>query len=278
MKIRVGAVSYLNTRPLCLGFDQGIAADRVDLSYDVPSVLARRMAAGQLDVALLPTIELARIPGLTVIPGLSISSRGPAGSVFLVSTKPLSRVRRVALDPESRTSNALTQVLFAEAWGGAPEYGVGEADLATTLGEYDAAVRIGDKALFDPLPAGTLAHDLGEAWFRRTGLPFVFAVWAARPAVVDRGLYLAFHASRRAGRREIDRIAEDYSWNGRSHPEISRRYLTENMRYRLGAVEIEAIRKFHAAAARLGVVDSAPPLQVTFFSETACAAAAARRG
>lgn len=278
MKIRVGAVSYLNTRPLCLGFDQGIAADRIDLSYDVPSVLARRMAAGLLDVALLPTIELARIPGLTVVPGLSISSRGPAGSVFLVTTKPLSQVRRVALDPESRTSNALTQVLFTEAWGGAPEYGVGTTDLEATLADHDAAVRIGDKALFEPFPEGTVAHDLGEAWLRRTGLPFVFAVWAARPAVVDRGLYRAFHASRRAGQRQIDLIAEDYCWNGRTYPEISRRYLTENMRYRLGAVEVEAIRAFHAAAARLGLVEAAPLLQVTFFSETACAEAAARRG
>ena len=107
-KVRVGAVSYLNTRPLVFGFEQGVAADRIALSYDVPSTLTDRMAAGALDVALLPAIEIARLGNLSIVPGLSLSTIGPVRSVLLVTKRPLREIRSVALDPESRTSNATT--------------------------------------------------------------------------------------------------------------------------------------------------------------------------
>src|SRR5258705_1751013 len=110
-RIRAGAVSYLNTRPLVFGIDQGMGADRLELSYDVPSVLASRMAAGELDLALLPVVDLGRIPNLVVVPGLAIGSRRDCRSVLLVAKKPLAEVRKVALDPESKTSNALARGL-----------------------------------------------------------------------------------------------------------------------------------------------------------------------
>src|SRR5882672_7419839 len=151
-KIRAGAVSYLNTRPLVFGVDQGLGADRLQLTYDVPSVVARRMASGELDLALLPVVELARIPDLVVVPGLAIGSLGNCRSVLLVARRPLADVKSVALDPESSTSNALAAVLFAEAWGVKPEFVTGPLDLTEALAEHDAVVRIGDKALFEPLP------------------------------------------------------------------------------------------------------------------------------
>jgi len=260
-RIRTGAVSYLNTRPLVFGIEQGLGADRLALTYDVPSVLARRMAAGELDLALLPVIELARIPGLVVVPGLAIGSIGNCRSVFLVARKPLASVRSVALDPESSTSNALAAVLFAEAWGVAPALVAGPRDLSLALAEHDAAVRIGDKALFEPLPAGTVAYDLGGAWTARTTLPFVFAVWATRPGVVDREVYEILHASRRAGSSVLPAIAADYTWNGRQYPEIALPYLRDAMRYRLGDPEVAAMRRFLAAAAAIGVIDAAPPIE-----------------
>jgi cyclic dehypoxanthinyl futalosine synthase len=256
-RIRAGAVSYLNTRPLVFGLEQGVGADRIELSYDVPSVLASRMAAGELDLALLPTIELARIPDLVVVPGLAIGSFGDCRSVRLVTRKPLGEIRRVSLDPESRTSNALARLLFASVWGGSPTFVDGPRDLALALAEHDAAVRIGDKALFEPLPEGVIAHDLGGAWTARTSLPFVFAVWAARPGVVDRALYEALHASRRAGSAALAAIADDYTWNGRPYPEISLAYLRDSMRYRLGAPEVAAMRRFFAACAEAGIIDEA---------------------
>ncbi|MDX1388632.1 MAG: menaquinone biosynthesis protein [Acidobacteriota bacterium] len=269
-RIRIGAVSYLNTRPLVFGFEQGLLADRVELSFDIPSTLARRMTAGELDVALLPTIELARIPDLEIVPGLSIASRGPARSVLLISKCPPEKARSVALDPESRTSNALTRVLFDEAWKTTPDFEIGGLDLDESLRSFDAVLRIGDKALFEPLPEGTTAHDLGETWTAASGKPFVYAVWAARPGVVDRELYRAFHESRREGGRAIDAIADDYTWEGRQYPELSREYLTENIRFRLGSDEVEAMRRFLAAAARLGLTDGVPPLELALTRGTSC--------
>lgn len=264
-KIRVGAVSYLNTRPLVFGIDQGLGADRFELTYDVPSVLASRMAAGELDLALLPVVALSQIPDLAIVPGLAIGSHGDCRSVVLVSRRPLADIRRVALDPESKTSNVLAQVLLAEAWGVTAECVPGPRDLALALSEHDAAVRIGDKALFEPLPEGAVAHDLGGAWTARTQLPFVFAVWTCRHGVVDRETYELLHASRRAGVAALPDIAADYTWNGRQYPEIALPYLRDAMRYRLGDPEVSGLRRFLALAAQRGLIDSVPPLSLLSF-------------
>ncbi len=274
-KIRAGAVSYLNTRPLVFGLEQGLGAGRFDLTHDVPSGLAAGMAAGDLDLALLPVIELCRIPGLSVVPGIAIGSYGPARSVFVVARKPFADLTSLSLDPESRTSNALAAVVLAEAFGVRPKTTLGPRDLGHALAECDAAVRIGDKALFEPLPDGVAALDLGEAWTQATGLPFVFAVWAARPGVVDRGAYEILHESKRAGMAAIPAIADDYTWNGRRHPGVARAYLQEAMRYRLGDREVAAMRRFLSAAGALGLVESVPPVELMSFSAAACAPVAA---
>jgi chorismate dehydratase len=269
-KVRIGAVSYLNTRPLVFGFEQGLGADRVELSYDVPSVLAERLAAGELDIALLPVIELARIPDLAIVPGLAIGSRGDCRSVKLIARKPLDEIRSIALDSESRTSNALVQVLCREAWGIAPRFEPGPRDLDLALREHDAAVRIGDKALFEPPPAGTTSHDLGGAWTSMTKLPFVFAVWAVRLGALDREVYQMLHDSRREGAAVLAAIAEDYSWNGQSYPEIAHGYLKDAMRYRFGAQELEALKRFLDAALRTGLIDAVPDLRIALASPAAC--------
>lgn len=272
-KVRIGAVSYLNTRPLVFGFEQGVASDRVELSHDVPSVLADRLAGGEIDVALLPSIEVARIGGLAIVPGLAITAQGPVKSVLLVSRKPIGEIRSVALDPESRTSNALTRILFAAHWKVQPAFVPGPRDLDLALSEHDAAVRIGDKALFDPVPEGCTAHDLGAAWHEATGLPFVYAVWAARPGVVDRSLYRAFHLSRRLGGQLLEAIGADYTWRGRQHPETAIPYLVDTMRYRLGSQEAKALRLFWKLAAGLGLLASAPEPVIAFYTDAvnACA-------
>lgn len=273
-KIRIGAVCYLNTRPLVEGLREGAMADRVELSFDVPSALADRMSRGALDVALLPSIELCRIPDLQIVPGLAIGARGPARSVLLVCRTHPGQARRVALDPESRTSNALTRVLFAEGWNARPDFFLGIPDFDGSGDEADAVVRIGDKALFEPVPDGWTAWDLGEAWWNLTGLPFVFAVWACRPGVLDRELYRALHDARRRGSARIDRIAGGYVWRGRSRPRVAAAYLREAMRYRLGGNETRGLRGFLAAAARLGLIDGVPELRFGLAARSACHEAA----
>jgi chorismate dehydratase len=269
-RVRIGAVSYLNTRPLVEGLSCGAAAERMELSFDVPAVLADRMAAGDLDVALLPSIELARIPDLEIVPGLAIGVRGAARSVHLLCRRHPTEIRRVALDPESRTSNALTRVLCADGWGVRPEFAPGPADLPRASEDADAVVRIGDKALFEPVPAGWTAWDLGEAWWQLTGLPFVFAVWACRPGVLDRELYRALHDARRRGTAAIDRIAREHSWRGREDPERAAGYLREAIRYRLGNAETRGLRTFLAASKRLGLIEAAPEPRFGLARRSAC--------
>ena len=161
-------------------------------------------------------------------------------------------------------------MLFAETWKTQPEFEIGGLDLDDGLRSFDAVLRIGDKALFEPVPEGAVAYDLGEIWRASTGRPFVYAVWAARTGIIDRELYQAFHESRREGARAIDAIAEDYTWQGRQYPELSREYLTEHIRFRLGSEEMEAIRQFLAAAARLGVIPEVPALDLALTRGTAC--------
>jgi chorismate dehydratase len=269
-RIRIGAVSYLNTRPLVFGLERGLLPPGAELSYAPPARLADDLAAGRIDVGLIPVIELARIPDLEIAPGLGIVCRGATRSVLLVSRRPLDRVRRVALDPESRTSNALVRVLFDRVWGGTPEFVAGPRELDGALERADAAVRIGDKALFEPLPGDCRAHDLGTAWTDATGLPFVFAVWACRPGALDRTLYRALHASRRAGTRRIAEIAAEYTWNGAAHPEIAHRYLADHIRFRLGSDEVRALARFLDHSARIGIIDRAPEVRMAFERRTTC--------
>jgi chorismate dehydratase len=277
-KIKIGAVSYLNTRPLVYGFERGLGADRLELHYDVPSALADRMARGEFDIGLLPVVELARIPDLEVVPGLAITTRGPSRSVLLVSRVPLEQVRRVALDPHSRTTNALVRVLFARCREHDAEFVMGDPHLERSLEDCDAAVRIGDKALFDPPGDGLEVHDLAGAWSSWTGLPFVFAAWAARPGVVDRALYRTLHESRRRGKAAVDTIAREYTWNGASHPARALEYLTEFIHFRLGAVEVDAIKLFMRHAAELGLIAQAPPIRLAMQRWTACHESALRLG
>ncbi len=262
-KIRIGAVSYLNTRPLVLGLEQGLGADRVELSYGHPAALAGRMEARELDIGLLPIIELARIRPLELVRGMSISTFGPCRSVLLVARKPVEQVRRVALDIESRTSNALIQVLFSDVWRVTAEFAAGPRGLDDALTEFDAAVRIGDKALFDTVPEGLHVYDMGEVWTAATGLPFVFAAWAARPGLATPAVCEILQASLRLGASRIDEIAREYRWNGRKDPELCRDYLSRHIRFDLGERELLALRQFLGLAEKYRLIDAAPDVELT---------------
>lgn len=277
-RVRIGAVAYLNARPLVYGLERGLGGSGIELSYAVPSLLADQMAAAALDVALLPIVELARLPDLELVPGLGIVTCGRSRSVLLITHRPLGEIRSVALDRDSRTSNILAQLLFAEVWQRRPEFALGPAALDDALEYYDAVVRIGDKALFEPPPDGAFVHDLGEVWTAKTGLPFVFAGWAARAGVVDRQLYRLLHVSRRAGSQAVRRIADEYVWNGVRNPSVALAYLTEHIRFRLGAAELQAVRTFFRAAHAHGLIDSIPEIRLALARRTACDDAAELAG
>ena len=275
-KIRIGAVSYLNTRPLVFGLEQGLAEDRIELSYSVPARLTDRMIAGELDIALMPVIELAKMPELEAVPGIAIGTSGPSRSVLLVSRRPIETVESIALDPESRTSNALVQVLCHRVWKIAPRFLAGHRGLDEALLECDAAVQIGDKALFAEPPADTVVYDLGGVWSAATGMPFVFAAWFARPGVIDREIYEALHESKRRGVKTLGPIAEDYTWRGRQYPQLAKDYLKNNIRFRLGAAELDAMCAFFDAAVEIGLIARAPEPKLALTRWTSCHETAAQ--
>ena len=197
--VRVGAVNYLNSKPLICDLES--LAPGADLVLDVPSRLADLLAEGRLDVALIPAIEYFRAGGYTLVPDIAIASDGPVLSVTLFSKVPWADVRRVALDAGSRTSAALTQILLRRRYGVRPEVVPLPLDRAAEEADADAVLLIGDRAMHACLPGFRYAFDLGQEWRDWTGLPFVFAFWAVREGVDLGPVEAAAPARPRARRR-----------------------------------------------------------------------------
>ena len=154
-RVRLGAVGYLNARPLTFGLDK---SPRFDLRYDVPSQCAELLHDGAIDVGMIPSIEYLRRPGYKIVPDLAIASRGPVASVLLFTSRPIDDVRSIAMDTSSRTSVALVRVLCARKFGITPALEPLGPDLPAMLARCDAALVIGDNALL---------ADAGRASLRR---------------------------------------------------------------------------------------------------------------
>ena len=227
--IKLGRISYVNMAPVFFRLD----ADVEEVS-GVPTELSRQLLAGEVDVAPIPSIEYARNAGqLRLLPRLCVSSEGAVDSIQLVSRLPLEQVRTVAVTPESATSAVLTKVLLPEA-----EHVPLEA-------EADAKLLIGDAALRSAFEDPTPHHDLGRLWLERTGLPMVFAVWAARepvPAAV-RELEDALVESVRQARAEPETLAREASELYGYPPGFLARYF-EKLRYRFGPRERAGLYTF----------------------------------
>lgn len=249
--VRVGAVNYLNTKPLI--HDLAALAPEADLILDVPSRLADRLAAGELDVALIPVIEYFRAGSYAVVPGISIATRGPVLSVTLFSRKPWPDVRRVALDAGSRTSAALTQILLRTRHGVAPEVVPLPLDRAAEDVDADAVLLIGDRAMRACLPGFDHAFDLGQEWFDWTGLPFVYAVWAARPDAELGGVAHALAEAKRRGLARAGVIAAREAPGLKLDAGFCRRYLSTILHFDLGPRELAGLRHYYALACDLGL-------------------------
>src|SRR5262245_19422268 len=176
--IRIGAVNYLNSKPLIQGLAE--LAPEAELVLDFPSRLADRLTAGTLDVALVPSIACLLEPDYEVVSDACVASHGPVLSVKLYFRKPPRAVRRLALDVGSRTSATLARILLSERFGVHPELEPLPVDRSTAGTDADAVLLIGDRAIHPPAEAFELTWDLGEEWTNWTGLPFVFAMWGAR--------------------------------------------------------------------------------------------------
>jgi chorismate dehydratase len=252
---RLGAVEYLNARPLVYGLES--RSDLFVLRFDAPSKCAALLHEGSIDVGMIPSIEYLRghSPYL-IVPGMGIVSDGPVASVAVFSVKPIETVRSIAVDTSSRTSTGLLRVLCSEAFGIDPELVPMAPEIGAMLARCDAALVIGDPALYlDHVSAGLLKTDLGERWTGLTGLPFVWAFWAGRPGALSPAAVAALVRARDEGVAASDSIADEYC--GEARAALGRAYLRENILYTLDARASAGLRKYYELAEQHGVVDAA---------------------
>ena len=260
--LRLGAVGYLNARPLVYGLER--RNDLVTVRFDLPSVCARLLEAGEIDLGLVPSIAYLDRTGDRIVPGVCIGSDGDVASVALYSRMPLGRVQRVAIDTSSRTSAVLTEILFARRFGGSPAFVPHPPDLNAMLATADAALLIGDPALF----VDTGAHgarlekvDLGREWTAMTGLPFVWAFWAGPARAGDPDVIAALQQSARDGAANADAVADAFFAGDPVGQAVGRRYLRENLRYEMTDRMLEGLRRFYAEAHALGRVRRDGPIE-----------------
>jgi chorismate dehydratase len=256
--VRVGAVNYLNTKPLI--HDLEALAPGAELVLDLPSRLADRLAAGELDVALIPVVEYFRAGTYSVVPEVSIASRGPVLSVTLFSRVPWPEIRSVALDVGSRTSAALAQVLAAKRYGVRPVVRPLPMDADPERVTDDAVLLIGDRAMRACLPGFAHAYDLGQEWHDWTGLPFVYAVWAVRPGADLGPVAAALQRAKVAGVAAAGAIAQREAPGLGLDAGYCRRYLSTIIHYDLGPRERAGLRHFAALAGELGLAPRGVPL------------------
>ena len=273
-KLRISAISYLNTAPLMWDFERKgrhfpkqEMDSHFEIYYKLPSGCARALAEGKADIGIIPAAAYTEIPGLLVLPEVAIASRRPVRSILLVSKIPIEQVRTVALDTSSLTSVALTKVLVEKWLGGGREYRAMDPNVEKMLEECDAGLVIGDPALqVDRSRYRTL--DLAEEWIRHTGKPFVFAFWAVRGDALseaDPALDLAavFRDSRDHGleKSSLDEIAREWAPRVGLSEDGVRTYLTENIYYHLDQGCLDGLRLFYRYAAEIGALPKAPELQ-----------------
>lgn len=261
--IRIGAVVYLNARPLTWALDRDPARWR--MRYDLPSVCSRLLHAGDVDLGLVPSIDYLQSDDYRMVPGVGIGSRGRIASVALYSRRPIGEIRQIALDTSSRTSVTLIRVLCRHHFGIEPEFVPHGPDLAEMTSRYDAGLLIGDPAFdADHEALGLLKTDLGEAWTAMTGLPFVYAAWTGRAGSVSAADVEALQEAQAEGLRSADAIAAEYGQGDPARTARAAAYLRDNVRYGLGGDEAAGLQQFLDYAADMGL---APKRRVLQFFE-----------
>ena len=254
--IRIGAVSYLNSKPLIHNLRNHCSSG--ELILDVPSRLADQLASGELDVALIPSIEAFHDPDYEIVSDACVATHGPVLSVKLYSRVHPGEIKTLALDEGSRTSASLARIMLKEKFGVEPK--LEKLPLAKTTGETtaDAILLIGDRAMFQPQEKFHTVWDLGEEWLKWTGLPFVFAMWVTRKGVELGDVETALSLARDNGLDEIEQIASDGAKQLSLDLSTARTYLKQNLYFRLGEAEKAGMKLFQQLAADNGLAPAEP--------------------
>ena len=242
-RIRIGAVNYLNSKPLIEDLEE--LAPEAELVLDVPSRLADGLAQAELDVALIPVIEYFRADSYRIVPDIAIASNGPVLSVTLFSRAPWTGIRRLALDEGSRTSAALAQILLRRRHGVKPEVIPLPLEQNAEDVDADAVLLIGDRAMRACLPGFDHAFDMGQEWHDWTGLPFVYAVWAVRPGADLGHVAAALVQAKKRGCARVGRIAAREAPHLGLDAGFCRRYLANIIRFDLGPREQAGLKHYY---------------------------------
>ncbi len=259
-RLRIGAVSYLNTKPLVYGLE--LCADEIDLVFDLPSRLADRLAAGDLDVALIPSIEAIMDPSYTVVSDACIGCRGPVWSVKLLSRVSPEKISTLALDEGSRTSRVLSRIILQKQSSVSPTLEPLMMNANWQQAATDAVLIIGDRAMAPDPPQFPFVWDLGQAWHQWTGLPFVFAVWAARTGECLDRLDGVLSRARDQGVANIAEIAGAQAQKYGLTVSQCRQYLEHNLHFHLGRAEKQGLDLYFKYAADLKLIE--PNLELQF--------------
>lgn len=231
-KLKVSAVSYTNSKPFVFGLLHSDILDKIELSLDIPSVCALKLIENQVDIGLVPVAALLQIPNYHIISDYCIGANGAVDSVFIFSNKPISEIKTLKLDSQSRTSNNLARVLIKNYWKCTPEFVEHE--------NADAFVQIGDRT-FGKKDQFLFHYDLSEEWFKFTGLPFAFAVWASNKPISE-SFKDEFNAALKFGLEQRDRVLNDLK--SVDNFDLSD-YLMNKIDFNLNEDKLKAIKKFH---------------------------------
>lgn len=255
---RIGAVSYLNTKPLIFGLEKTLHPDD-ELSLALPSKLAADLASGAIDIGLIPVVEYFQHPEFEVVSNAVIACRGPVWSVRVFFRCEPREVRTLALDEGSRTSIALSKVLFHHKFGFVPQTIPLKMEDDPVATPADAVLVIGDRAMHPESfrPAFQSDWDLGQTWFEETGLPFVFAMWVARnKSFANDSRSEIFETARDQGLLHVREIAESAASKYRLTASQCEDYLTKYIRFYLHEDERRGLQEFRRRCDALGLISN----------------------
>lgn len=245
-RIKVSAVSYLNTAPFVYGLQHTSIRDQIDLSLDYPAECARKVISGESEMGLVPVAAIPSIPLYNIITDYCIGAEGPVRTVTLLSNSPIETLDRVYLDYQSRTSVVLVRVLSKNLWKINPEWTpFTPHHTSKDIDPYEGVVIIGDR-VFDLEPVFKYRYDLAEEWIRLTGLPFVFAAWVSNKPL-DPLFLNTFNSSLRYGVESIPASIDFFS-NSRISKLEAEHYLRNNLSFNLTQQKREAIKLFWSLA------------------------------
>jgi len=263
-RLRIGAVTYLNSKPLVEGLAE--LAPHADLRLDFPSRLADQLRQGSIDVGLVPSVATLLNPGYDIVSDACVATRGPVLSVKMYSRVPACQIRRLSLDEGSRTSATLVRILLAERHGVFPAVEKLPLDCSLESSSADAVLLIGDRAILPPAESFELTWDLGEEWTRMTGLPFVFALWASRRGTDLQGLEESLGDARDLGVKRLEEIARREAPLLGLSERLTLDYLRDNLYYHLGEAERRGLARFQQLAVKYDLVPGGIPLVFRHFA------------